>query len=136
MEKANKERTMNKLVNFFKDESGAAAVEYGLLVALIAVVIIAAVTTVGTTLSAKFNSVSTSIGSQLINLPAYQGRGCTPEEEVEKARKFLQGRMRRLHGGVRPAGGPDRGGVHPRGDHYWHQPEHSVHPGRQRRRRR
>ena len=29
---------MKKLVNFFKDESGAAVVEYGLLVALIAVV--------------------------------------------------------------------------------------------------
>ncbi|MGP8049501.1 MAG: Flp family type IVb pilin [Desulfobaccales bacterium] len=48
---------------FFKDESGAAAVEYGLLVALIAVVIIGAVTTLGTTLSAKFNSVSTSIAA-------------------------------------------------------------------------
>jgi pilus assembly protein Flp/PilA len=52
---------MKNLANFFKDESGAAAVEYGLLVALIAVVIIGAVTTLGTTLSAKFNSVSTSI---------------------------------------------------------------------------
>ncbi len=52
---------MEKLGNFFKDESGAAAVEYGLLVALIAVVIIASVTALGTTLSDKFTSVSTSI---------------------------------------------------------------------------
>jgi pilus assembly protein Flp/PilA len=61
--KPNKERTVKKLGNFFKDESGAAAVEYGLLVALIAVVIIGAVTTLGTTLSTKFNSVSTSIAA-------------------------------------------------------------------------
>ncbi|MGP8049500.1 MAG: Flp family type IVb pilin [Desulfobaccales bacterium] len=47
---------------FFKDDSGAAAVEYGLLVALIAVVIIASVTALGTTLSGKFNTVSTAVG--------------------------------------------------------------------------
>ena len=35
---------MERIKNFFKDESGASAVEYGLLVALIAVVIITAVT--------------------------------------------------------------------------------------------
>ena len=34
--------------NFFKDESGASAVEYGLLITFIALVIIAAVTTLGT----------------------------------------------------------------------------------------
>jgi len=54
---------MEKLGNFFKDESGAAAVEYGLLVALIAVVIIGAVTLLGTNISTKFNTVSTSIGA-------------------------------------------------------------------------
>jgi pilus assembly protein Flp/PilA len=43
------------------DESGATAIEYGLIVALIAVVIIGAVTTVGTTLSTKFNTVASSI---------------------------------------------------------------------------
>jgi len=51
------------LKRFFMDEAGASAVEYGLLVALIAVVIITAVTTLGTNLSTKFNSVATSIGS-------------------------------------------------------------------------
>ena len=40
---------MERIKNFFKDESGASAVEYGLLVALIAVVIIGAVTILGTT---------------------------------------------------------------------------------------
>ena len=38
-------------------EKGASAVEYGLLVALIAVVIIAAVTLLGTTLAARFQTV-------------------------------------------------------------------------------
>jgi pilus assembly protein Flp/PilA len=44
-----------------KDESGATAIEYGLIVALIAVVIIGAVTTVGTTLNTKFTSINTSL---------------------------------------------------------------------------
>jgi pilus assembly protein Flp/PilA len=44
-----------------QDDSGATAIEYGLIVALIAVVIITAVTTVGTNLSAKFTSVGTAI---------------------------------------------------------------------------
>ena len=43
------------------NERGATAVEYGLMVALIAVVIITAVTTLGTNLSEKFTSVGTSI---------------------------------------------------------------------------
>jgi pilus assembly protein Flp/PilA len=52
---------MKKLENFFRDESGAAAVEYGLLVVLIAVAIVGVVTTLGTTLSSQFNSVTTPI---------------------------------------------------------------------------
>ena len=51
--------TMERIKNFFKDESGASAVEYGLLVALIAVVIITAVTLLGTNLSTNFNSAAT-----------------------------------------------------------------------------
>jgi pilus assembly protein Flp/PilA len=43
---------------FFKNESGATAIEYGLIAALIALVIITAITTVGTSLSATFNSIS------------------------------------------------------------------------------
>jgi pilus assembly protein Flp/PilA len=55
-------QAMSKFVSSFaKNESGAAAIEYGLIVALIAVVIIGAVTTVGTNLSTKFNTVATSI---------------------------------------------------------------------------
>jgi pilus assembly protein Flp/PilA len=52
---------MSKFVTrFVKDESGATAIEYGLIVALIAVVIITAVTTIGKNLSTAFNSVATS----------------------------------------------------------------------------
>ncbi len=53
---------MERIRKLFKDESGASAVEYGLLVALIAVVIIAAVTTLGGNLSSQFNSVAGAIG--------------------------------------------------------------------------
>lgn len=53
---------MNALRNFVKDESGASAVEYGLLVALIAVVIIGAVTALGQSVSGVFTTVSGKIG--------------------------------------------------------------------------
>ena len=46
---------------FVRDESGATAIEYGLIAALIAVVVIGAVTAVGTGLSSTFNTVSTKI---------------------------------------------------------------------------
>lgn len=48
----------NFLSTFAKDESGATAIEYGLIAALIAVVIITAVTTLGTTISSKFQAVT------------------------------------------------------------------------------
>ena len=43
---------------FASDESGATAIEYGMIAALIAVVIIGALKTVGTSLSAKFSAIS------------------------------------------------------------------------------
>ena len=50
---------MSKFVSrFVKDESGATAIEYGLIVALIAVVIISAIQVVGTKLSTTFTNVS------------------------------------------------------------------------------
>jgi len=53
---------MTKFVTpFMKDESGATAIEYGLIVALIAVVIITAVTAVGTNLNTKFNSINSAL---------------------------------------------------------------------------
>ena len=48
---------------FAQDESGATAIEYGLIAALIAVVIIGGATAVGTQLSAKFNTISTKISA-------------------------------------------------------------------------
>ena len=52
---------IQKIKSFFKDEEGATAVEYGLMVALIAAVIVAGVTLLGTSTNAKFNSVGTTI---------------------------------------------------------------------------
>ena len=53
---------MNNLFSrFVRDESGATAIEYGLIAALIAVVIIGTLTAIGTNLSTKFNSVATSL---------------------------------------------------------------------------
>jgi pilus assembly protein Flp/PilA len=51
----------NFIARFVRDESGATAIEYGLIVALIAVVIITAVTTVGSNLQTSFTSVGSSI---------------------------------------------------------------------------
>ena len=48
----------NVVARFVKDESGATAIEYGLIAALIAVVIITGVTAVGTSLSTTFNTLS------------------------------------------------------------------------------
>ena len=54
---------MNTLFSrFANDESGATAIEYGLIAALISVVIIGAVTTVGTSLTAKFTAVAAGLG--------------------------------------------------------------------------
>ena len=47
--------------NFINNESGATAIEYGLIAGLISVVIIVAVTLVGTNLTATFNSVATAL---------------------------------------------------------------------------
>ena len=53
---------MTKFARFLKDESGATAIEYGLIVALIAVVIIAAVTAIGGTLNDTFTTIDTKLG--------------------------------------------------------------------------
>jgi Flp pilus assembly protein, pilin Flp len=46
---------------FVRDESGATAIEYGLIAALIAVVVIGALTSIGTNLNDTFTSISKSI---------------------------------------------------------------------------
>jgi pilus assembly protein Flp/PilA len=54
---------MKKLINFFKEEEGATAVEYGIMVALIAVVIIVTVGLLGGALNVVFKKVETSLTS-------------------------------------------------------------------------
>lgn len=54
---------MNIIARFANDESGATAIEYGLIAALIAVGIIAAATTLGSSLSNLFNKISTQLNT-------------------------------------------------------------------------
>jgi pilus assembly protein Flp/PilA len=49
------------LKNFCTNKKGATAIEYGLIAALIAVVIITGVTAVGTSLSTTFTNISTTL---------------------------------------------------------------------------
>ena len=55
------EQTMNILKRFAKDQSGATAIEYGMIAGLISVVIIGTITTLGTKLNAKFNAIATQL---------------------------------------------------------------------------
>ena len=55
---------MSKLVAFLKNESGATAIEYGLIAAGISVAIIAVVNGLGTQLNATFSKVSSSLAAQ------------------------------------------------------------------------
>jgi pilus assembly protein Flp/PilA len=47
--------------SFIHDETGATAIEYGLIAALIAVVVIGAVRTIGTNLNTAFTTIGTSL---------------------------------------------------------------------------
>ncbi len=51
------------VTNIWRDESGATAIEYGLIAALISVVIIGAITLVGTNLSNTFNNIGSALSS-------------------------------------------------------------------------
>ena len=55
---------MQKLVTrFIKDESGATAIEYGLIAALIGIAIIAGASSLGTELNTKFVEVATAVNT-------------------------------------------------------------------------
>lgn len=56
---------MNFIKKFIREEDGVTAIEYGLIAALIAVVIIAAVSLVGTQLSSVFNFIGTTLKATL-----------------------------------------------------------------------
>jgi len=51
-----------KVKNFWLDEEGASAVEYGLLVAGIAVAVMAAIYGIGTVLNTNYSQVQTQLG--------------------------------------------------------------------------
>ncbi len=53
---------MTRFISLMKDESGATAIEYGLIASLIAVAIIGAVTTVGGNLTTTFTTIGTNLG--------------------------------------------------------------------------
>lgn len=54
-------RTIRTIQALLSDESGATAIEYGLIAAGISLAIIAIVNTLGTTMSGKFDSINTSL---------------------------------------------------------------------------
>jgi pilus assembly protein Flp/PilA len=56
---------VNAIKQFIRDEEGVTAIEYGLIAALIAVVIIAAVRLVGTNLTAVFTRVATELSTAI-----------------------------------------------------------------------
>ncbi len=58
----------DSIVNFLKEEDGPTAVEYAVMLALIVVVCLAAVGTIGTNANAKFEAVGTAIACELSSL--------------------------------------------------------------------
>jgi pilus assembly protein Flp/PilA len=58
---------MRKIRKFFKSDAGATAIEYGLIAALIAVVIIAALQLTGGSLQKVFNNVGSVLSSTVGN---------------------------------------------------------------------
>ena len=60
---------MSKIfARFLKDESGATAIEYGLIAALISVALIAGATTLGTSLKDTFNAISDEMSTAKGNM--------------------------------------------------------------------
>ncbi|HTS90433.1 MAG TPA: Flp family type IVb pilin [Stellaceae bacterium] len=51
----------NLLIKLIRARAGATAIEYGLIAALIAVVTIAGLTTLGTNLNSKYNTIASSV---------------------------------------------------------------------------
>lgn len=60
---------MKALANFFKDESGATAIEYGLIAALISVAIILVVTQLGDSLNDTFGAVKDALDTANATAP-------------------------------------------------------------------
>lgn len=58
---------MNKLMNLIRDEEGATAIEYGLIAALIAAVIVGATTSLGTQVKGAFEYIATQMENAVSN---------------------------------------------------------------------
>ena len=54
---------MRKMLDFLKDENGQGMVEYGLIIALIAIVVIAALTILGPKIAQMFNKVNAQVNA-------------------------------------------------------------------------
>ena len=54
---------MKQIGHFYRDESGATAIEYGLIAALVSVAAIGALTTMGDTLNSLFTTVSNAMNT-------------------------------------------------------------------------
>ena len=52
---------MNKILNFLSDESGATAIEYGLIAALISIVLVITLGLVGTNLDTTFTTIANAL---------------------------------------------------------------------------
>ncbi len=57
------------IIRFLKDDSGATAIEYGLLAALIGLAIVAGATALGSTLNAFFTSIGTTLSASAPGAP-------------------------------------------------------------------
>jgi pilus assembly protein Flp/PilA len=57
-----KEFTMNFIKNFLREEDGVTAIEYGLIAAVVGIVILSSATEVGKALKATFNKISVAMG--------------------------------------------------------------------------
>jgi pilus assembly protein Flp/PilA len=57
-------RIVSRLVSFFKDEAGPTAVEYAVMLALIVIVCIAAITTLGSNAEGTYDAVTEALGGE------------------------------------------------------------------------
>ena len=57
---------LSKIRSFVTDESGATAIEYGLIAALVSVAAIGALTAMGTSLNTMFTTVSTQLDAAVV----------------------------------------------------------------------
>ena len=81
---------MEKLIRFFKDEEGATAVEYGIMVAAIAAVIVTVVFAIGTKVNRAFENVNRAL-SYKTNLVILKmlGRFSSPASLIRTYPKIL-----------------------------------------------